>query len=158
MLTKLEFKNLTSNIQVTHYLDVKEYLNAVYKHIKKDLSKYSYHLFTEHLGMEQSSLSHLIITGKRNISNSAAESMVKHLGLVKLNRRYFLKLVEMSRAKSEDERDNALSQLIKLKAESAKSKLGKDALNFFVFIDRILSTSSSVRRLLSLTATYELSS
>jgi uncharacterized protein (TIGR02147 family) len=100
----------------SHYRD---YLHAVYAQRKQRSKGYSYGRFAADLGLQTASIIHQIIRGRRKLTSKAAQKLAQHLSLKSVERTYFLKLVDHCNATAPRTREQALRELVDLKARIA---------------------------------------
>lgn len=72
-----------------------------------------------------------MIKGKRPLSAKAAQRIIKALGLVNVERRYFSSLVEYQNSRQSDRRETLFQELIDLKSKVIKEEESHSQLEFF---------------------------
>jgi len=130
-MKNVEFKKFAQNIDVTHFLHYKEYLSAIYNHIKASSDSYSYLLFSEDLGFTKTNVSWLFITGRRSLTPIATKKISDAVGLKKDERKYFQHLIKYNKARVSADRENHFKKLMELKSKLLDSKESKQALEYF---------------------------
>ncbi len=130
-MSKSEFHKIALEIKPSRFIDYKNYLKEMYLHAKQHFGRYSYIKFTEELGLGHCNAMYLIIHGKRPLTLKAAKRIVQALGLVGIERQYFLKLVEVSKVTDPAERDKAFDALLQVKSRALPRDIDKDHLKFY---------------------------
>lgn len=130
-MSKSEFQRLAQQIKPSRFIDYKNYLKELYLHLKQHYGRYSYIKFTEELGLGHCNAMYLIIHGKRPLTLKAAKKIIQSLGIVGVERQYFLKLVEVSKVSDPAERDKAFDALLTVKSRALPRDVDKDHLKFY---------------------------
>lgn len=117
-------------VPVTGFLDAVEYLRAVYQLLKKENSPYSYRHFAEEVGFGFTNYMHLILTGKREISQEVAAHLVEKLEMRRLEREYFLQLVQYRRAKDHRQREAVFGEIVRIRHRQTTQTLDQDMLEY----------------------------
>lgn len=131
-LTKKQLlKDLHDTVQIHHYLDYKEYLEAVYRFFKSRLNPFSYEVFSEHLGFARSNIMYLISKGKRPLTEKNADRIRSALHLTGLAGKYWDHLVTYQTAKNSQDRDSTFAQLVAIKHKTLASEDNQWQLEFF---------------------------
>ena len=129
-LSTTQFKQVGKSVLATDYSDPKQFLQAVYAALKGLDPQYSYQLFSEDLGLGSAN-AHGIISGKRSLTEKTAERIANALGLLSVQKKYFLALVKEYRAKSRSVRESAFSSRLELKSRILPTELDRAKLAFF---------------------------
>ena len=129
--TNKTLQEIADQIQVTRFLDEREFLARVYELAKERIADYSYLLFARDLGFSATNVVRLMIVGKRPLTIKSAEKIAKGLGLVGAERRYWLVLAEYSRERLPAKRESLFQDLLALKSKSTPGSLTKEQLQYF---------------------------
>ncbi len=121
-------------LQISEYIDYKNFLKKLYQDAKELIPSYSYLLFSEDLGFGKNNSSRLIIIGDRTLTVKAAEKIVTNLQIKGPKKRYFLAMVDFVNNRDANKRDDLYSEMMK-----CKEKLEKDLVidsNVLRYIER----------------------
>lgn len=129
-LTKTDLRTIARSLKSTDHADFRTFLSMIYQQAKAIDPSYSYTRLSEDLGVGSTN-AHGIITGKRPLTLKAAERICEALGLVGLQKKYFLALVKQERARSSKERDEAFEQRMALRQRELPTELDRRQLAFF---------------------------
>ncbi|MFK7826332.1 MAG: TIGR02147 family protein [Oligoflexales bacterium] len=102
-------------IDITNYIDIKQYLLGIYKIVKFKLGSYSYAKYTKDLGLTPSCNLSLVINGSLTLSPKNAAKIARVLDIHQDQRRYFTTLVKYTYCKNENEREDLFQQLLRIK-------------------------------------------
>lgn len=118
-------------VLVTEHLDYKDYLTALYKWLKGYLKRYSFLQFAADLGFPKTNVMHLVVVGKRPLTNKAADRIIAAIELRGVERRYLETLVRYNNSRKTNEREELFQDLVDLKARTLKTALEKSQLEYF---------------------------
>ncbi len=125
-------RNTVNAIDVTGYLDYRQYLKDLYQQVKKAMpTSYSYIKFAVDLGYSATTVIHQIIQSKRNLTTKAGRELIKTLKLVGDQRQYFLHLINYNNSKNNEEREKLFQNLLGLKNRSLDLEEDKDQFEFY---------------------------
>jgi uncharacterized protein (TIGR02147 family) len=127
-------KHLKSAIEVvspTSFLDHRSFLEALFVRLKGMVKPYSYHRFADDLGFSPSNLLHQYVRGQRSLTEKASDKIVESLGLAGREKDYFLGLVALGRAKSDQKKDILLSRLLKIRQSLTPKPLEKSQMEYY---------------------------
>ena len=132
-LKRSVLKEQAQRVDATQYLDVRDYLEALYNAVKKEkeFDSYSYLAFAADLGFGRTNVIHLVIRGKRPLGNRSAEKISTALSLAGTQKNYFTCLAAYQNARDPIERETLFRQLLALKQRTISSDEKKSALAFF---------------------------
>jgi uncharacterized protein (TIGR02147 family) len=116
---------------VTEFLNYREYLLAVFEHLKRELDSYSYKKFSQDLELSPDNASWLIITGRRKISPSVCLTIIKEFGLKNIERQYFEILVKHNNARKEAEQETLMQKLVELRGRQIENPEIRNKLQYF---------------------------
>jgi uncharacterized protein (TIGR02147 family) len=128
---RADVKEAIKQIVVLEFLDYRDYLRALYRHLKATQKSYSYAAFTRDLGLGEGNMSYLILKKNRNIRKASALKIVRALGLGGVERKYFWMLVQHNQATDAEKRDGLFAVLLKLKQRALKTEESRRELEFF---------------------------
>jgi len=128
--TKADLKDIARALKATDYSDHRAFLSAVFMGAKAKDSTYSFTKLSENLGVSSTN-AHALISGKRPLTLKAAEKIAEALGLIGIQRKYFLTLVKQERARNAAERDQAFEELLGLRQRELPTALDRRQLAFF---------------------------
>ena len=124
-------KNAVDSLLVTDHLAYKDYLQAIYVLVKKQLRSYSYLQFAADLGFPRSNVIHLMICGRRKLTSKAAVRIVDSLQLSGIQKNYFETLIRYENSINPDERKDFFQALLLMKNQTVKSALAQSQMTFF---------------------------
>ncbi len=107
-----------------NFLDYREYLCAFFEQRKASFPWYSYKLFGEGVGLDQSQVFR-ILQKNLHISRRALPRFVEYLKLDEKESEYFKKLVELGRARRESDTRRLFAEVLALKGSKSR-ELGND--------------------------------
>lgn len=109
---------------VFDYLDYREYLRDVFEDRKTRAPWYSYKLFGDGVGLDQSQV-YRILQKQLHLSAAALPRFVAYLGLEGPAVDYFAKLVEMGKTRKESEARKLFAALLELRGSQSRMLSGK---------------------------------
>lgn len=129
MVKKL-FKKPLEKVKVVDYLDYKPFLKDLYLAIKEDDESYTYIKYSKDIGLSESNVSSHIVNNRRPLTQDSAKKLVKAIGLIKDDRRYFLTLVDYINEQQSTKRDELFHQLFSMK-QSALPEVLQEQMTYF---------------------------
>ncbi|MFN7904037.1 MAG: TIGR02147 family protein [Pseudobdellovibrionaceae bacterium] len=108
----LEIEKVQLRPEILKYQDYRKILLDFYEYKKSLRSGFSYRKFSELAGVSSPNYLQLVIQGKRNISNGTAEKVCEALKLLKSEKSYFLGLVSVENALTQEEKVQAKKDLL----------------------------------------------
>ncbi|MGE0528507.1 MAG: TIGR02147 family protein [Bdellovibrionales bacterium] len=108
--------------QILLYKDYRNFLSDYYQFKKALRAGFSFRRFAQMAGIASPNYLQLVMQGKRNLSPDMAARVAKALGLTAPERQFFVALVGIDRAKSEEARIRAQTELLR----SVKSLIAKE--------------------------------
>lgn len=99
--------------KVFEYLDSREFLRDYYAHHKEHEYGFSYRVFARRAGCRSSNFAHLVLQGKRNLSDESALRFADACGLKGTEVEYFADLVAFNQAQSQREKEHCYERLTK---------------------------------------------
>ena len=103
---------------VYDYLDYRDYLRDYYENRKKVSPWYSYKLFGDGVGLDQSQV-YRILQKQLHISAAARERFASYLELAGPAQAYFFTLIDFSRARKETEHKRLFALLLEMRGSSS---------------------------------------
>ncbi|SMF16909.1 TIGR02147 family protein [Pseudobacteriovorax antillogorgiicola] len=123
---------VVDRVSVLNFLSYREYLNLLFKSLKKDVPGVTHKDFSELLGFSKTNNTiRLVITGHRILTKVAASTICKAIGIKGLERRYLLLLVDFNNERVPKKREETFNHLIKLKKESDPQALNEKQIQYF---------------------------
>ena len=108
-------RKIVAEIPIEMYLGYREFMNAIIKQTKEQVSRYSMEAFAKDCGFENPRLMQAILQGERNLSLNKGEVLARSLKLVGQRRLYFLTLIEYCNAKDPVETSTHFQLLLQRK-------------------------------------------
>lgn len=124
-------RSLAAQIQVTRYLNHRDFLQAVYQAAKSRLESYSYLKYAEDLGFSATNVVRLIVSGQRPLTSKAGTRIAKALDLHGASLRYWTTLVRYANARPPVERERLFRMLMSYKTRAAPSELDPVQAEYF---------------------------
>jgi uncharacterized protein (TIGR02147 family) len=130
-LKKSDIQNISKDaVKPSAFLDYRLYFRALYLE-RKATGNYSYQKFAEDLGFAPTNIMYQILQGRRPLTNKAATSVIKALGLEPGEALYLKNLIAFGNARSPAQREEAFLKLQELKKNSLPDEVDKDMLEYF---------------------------
>lgn len=101
--------------------DYRAFLRDLYAARKRARAGYSYRKFASDLGFSPSNFLHLVVSGKRNLSRDAVETIKKNVKWTAQQRKYFQNLVLLDQEESDAARTGYRAELDKILGRSRKT-------------------------------------
>ncbi len=111
--------------QVARYKDYRQFMGDFYQFKKSLRSGFSYRRFSQMVGVSSPNYLQLVIQGKRNLSDDLAARVAKALNLTEAERTYFVSMVILENAKSEDARELAEAETLRAVKELVSKEFTK---------------------------------
>lgn len=99
---------------ILEYDDYRAFLKDLYSTRKTSRAGYSYRRFAEDLGFTPSNFIHLIVSGKRNLSQEAVDKIKSHIKWSAQHKKFFQNLVFFNQADTDAERHRHRAELDKI--------------------------------------------
>ena len=123
MLTKAEVEALSQSLSPISFLSSRDYLQSVYVWLKNLRKEYSYLQFAEDLSFSRTNVLHLIIRGKRPLTDKGGLKISEALGLRGKDATYFAAMVAYGNERDQYSRDAHLKSMLALREEKSSSSL-----------------------------------
>lgn len=107
--------------KVTRYMDPRDFLQDLYNNAKAELESYSYLAFSEELGFSRSNVVHLMIRGKRPLTEKAAAKIAETLGMKGSDKRYWMLLVSYHGSRDSQERETFMREMLDIKTREIQA-------------------------------------
>ena len=124
-------QELVLEIQVTLYLNYREYLQALYDATKARVVSYSYLRFADDLGFSATNVLRLIICGQRPLTEKSAKKIAKSLALHGDQLRYWHTLVGYANARLPADREKLFRVLLDYKSREHPHELNALEAEYF---------------------------
>ncbi len=124
-------KERVQEINIFNYFSYKEYLDAVYKHLKKECIGFSHRTFSKQAGISSPNYLFRILKGERNLTLKYLPNFSKALKLSTNEQKYFEVLVQFNNEKSSQAKEELLRKLLTLRCSQSEYKIEDKKLLFF---------------------------
>jgi len=98
-------------VHIFSYLDYRQFLRDLYAQKKASERGFSHRAFSKRAGLKSTNYLHLVMQGKRNLSQEMAASFARGCRLTPAETTYFCELVTFTQASTSEERNRAYDQL-----------------------------------------------
>ena len=119
-----------SSPDIHTYLDFREFLKDWFDTKKQANPKYSHRLFARKAGLKSPALLANVVSGRRNLTSSSAESFCDAMGLGKVDRRFFHWLVQLDQARTEEEKREAWEHISASRRFRAARQIDSDSVEY----------------------------
>jgi uncharacterized protein (TIGR02147 family) len=109
--------------QIFEYTNFREYLSDFFEESKKTDPLFSHRYLAERLGLVTPNLIWLVMKGKRNLTKSVCDRLVKYLRLTRRRANYFRAMVSFLQSKKHEQKDRYFSQMIEMRKPFKVKKL-----------------------------------
>lgn len=113
--TKQVLREVTVKFPPSSFYSAGEFFRTLHKQIKAEIKQYSYRQLSVDLGFSPTNLVHLIVQGKRPVTEKAAQKIVDSLDLKREERRYFLALAQLTRDKSKEQAAKTFAEALSIR-------------------------------------------
>lgn len=104
---------ITSKVPlIRNYQCYRIFMSDVYKFKRQMRSGFSYRRFSQLAGLKSPNFLHMVIIGKRNLSNDLAPKIAKAMGLSPGETQYFVGMVKRDNAKSNESAESAQREMM----------------------------------------------
>lgn len=121
MLAKAEIEALALSLPPVSFLSSRDYIQAVYVWVKNHRKEYSYLQFAEDLGFSRTNVIHLIVRGKRPLTDKGGLKISESLGLKGKDAAYFAAMVAYGNERDQYSRDLHLKSMLTMREENSTS-------------------------------------
>lgn len=108
-----------------------DFFRTLHKQIKGEIKQYSYRQLSVDLGFSPTNLVHLIVQGKRPVTEKAAHKISEALDLKRDERRYFLSLAQLTREKEPSSAAKTFSEALDIRQGMIAAKLSEEEQAYF---------------------------
>lgn len=115
---------------IYRFLDFRDFLNERIEQLRKE-RWYSERAFAKKARFSSPSFLKMVLDGKRNLSPESAQRVAKVLGLNSNETKFFVLLVRLSLARSEEERSKVFGSLSEFKKFAEIRRIELDQLSYF---------------------------
>lgn len=116
-------RELSHRYPPSGFYSASEFFRTLHRCAKAETKQYSYRQLSLDLGFAATNLLHLIVQGKRPLTEKAAERIVEALELGKDERRYFMALAKLTRGKESAERAQSFREALEIRGSMMSSRL-----------------------------------
>ena len=113
------------------FYNCSEFFRTLHKQTKLQTKNYSYRQLSLDLGFSATNLVHLIVQGKRPVTEKAASKIVDALDLKRDERRYFLALARLTRDKSSEDISKSFREVLEIRSGMIGSRLEQDQFAYY---------------------------
>lgn len=107
------------------YTSYRDYLRDWYEHKKVSRAGFSFRKFSSVLGLKSPNFMQLVLSGQRNLSQELAEKIAEVMKLRGAERSYFLSLVDLEQARTDEETHRAEKLLLVARKKLVTSHIDK---------------------------------
>lgn len=118
-------------VKVYEYSNYRSFLSARYEELKVEQPGFTYRKLAKVCGFKSPGFYHLIVSGKRNLTNAAAQKLAKGLGLEHKETIYFCSLVKFNQSTSLEERAEAAKKILELKQIQSVFSIGPELMDYY---------------------------
>jgi uncharacterized protein (TIGR02147 family) len=109
--------------QIFEYTNFREYLSDFYEESKKTDPSFSHRYLAARLDLSTPNLIWLVMKGKRNLTRSVCDRLLKYLRLTRRRANYFRAMVGFLQSKKHEQKDRYFSQMIEMRKPFKVKKL-----------------------------------
>lgn len=117
-------------LNIFEYSDYREFLKAFYTTKKDEESGFSYRSFSMKAGFASPNIYHLVMHGKRNLTEESAIAFANTMELGKKEQQYFKILVSFNQARTPESRRYFMELLHNLKKDKLGTQLKHDQIEY----------------------------
>lgn len=123
-------RTLVPHHEVANFVNYQDYLRALYNDMKENLDRYSFHQFSEDLGLGHSNVSWLIVSGRRRVTANTLKKILYALELSGPEAKYLSYLVQYNNARQADKKEKYFKLLMATKAKLLSKEQQKTQLEY----------------------------
>lgn len=127
---KIQASTATEPVNIFSFMDYRDYLAAMYAHLKATNPKFSDRYFARQAGLGSSSYMRMVIRGKRSLMPSTASKFSRGLKLGRKETKYFETLVLFNQSDSATDRERLLAELLALRPKQRHTGIAHDQLEY----------------------------
>ncbi|MCX6128213.1 MAG: TIGR02147 family protein [Proteobacteria bacterium] len=124
-------REVTHQYPPSSFYNCSDFFRTLHKQTKTQTRNYSYRQLSVDLGFSATNLLHLIVQGKRPVTEKAASKIVASLDLKRDERRYFLTLARLTRGKSSEEISRTFREALEIRSGMISSRLEQEQFAYF---------------------------
>lgn len=117
-------------VDIFSFRDYRDYLKAVYEHLKATRRRFSYRYFAKTAGFGGQSYLRMVMDGERNLSPTSINKCTRALRLGKKETLYFETLVLYAQAKTPEDKERYYNQLAVLRPKVEIKGLSRDQFEY----------------------------
>lgn len=122
---------MSETINIYQYLDYREYLRALYTHLKATKPQFSFRFFSKQAGFASPNYLKMVMDGQRNLSQASIIKFREGLKLAKDEAEFFENLVHYTQSKTLHEKNQYYERLASSKAYIKIHRLEKESFDYF---------------------------
>lgn len=120
-----------SPAELFRYLDYRQFLRDWYREAKRTGRPLSFRAFSQRAGFHSPNVLHLVMSGKRNLTEESIQKFSAGLQLNKQEREFFRNLVWFNQAATHEEKDRYYRRLLQSRKFSQLKPLGREQYTFY---------------------------
>ncbi|WP_141733674.1 TIGR02147 family protein [Oligoflexus tunisiensis] len=124
-------REVTHRFPPSTFYSCSDFFRTLHKQTKNETRNYSYRQLSVDLGFSATNLVHLIVQGKRPVTERAATKIVEALDLKRDERRYFLALARLTREKSSEDISRTFREALEIRSGMITSRLEQDQFAYY---------------------------
>lgn len=133
---KYTINKAQEKLSIYEFSDMRRFLDAIYSELKTCHERYSYFTFSKDLGFKSNNIVHLMMQGKRRITEKSAIKLAEGIGLRGSKFEYFVACCLASDDKKTESRKAALEKSLKIKAKHFQKTDDQHTLQKMEFVDQ----------------------
>jgi uncharacterized protein (TIGR02147 family) len=124
-------KQKTDNFSIFNFFNYREYLDAVYSHMKESRIGFSHRTFARNAGIKSPNYLFRVLKGERNLTQKYVPLFCRALKLSGNEITYFETLVQFNNEKSSQTKEELLRKLLTLRYSQGEHKIDDKKLLYF---------------------------
>jgi len=129
--TRRILRDISNRYPPSSFYNCSDFFRTLHKQAKAEARQYSYRQLSVDLGFSATNLVHLIVQGKRPVTENAASKIVDALDLRRDERRYFLALARLTRERTSDEISKTFREALEIRSGMLTTRLEQDQFAYF---------------------------
>ena len=128
---KTELRAAAQAVRPSAFLSYREFLEALFAELSRQLGSYSYLAFAEDLGFSRTNVVQLMVKGRRPLSAKAGERVAEALGLRGRDKRYLATLILHGNAREPERREELFREMLAIKAHTLPRTIARTQLEYY---------------------------
>ncbi len=129
--TRKILREVSHRFPPSSFYNCSDFFRILHKQTKAEAKSYSYRQLSVDLGFSATNLVHLIVQGKRPVTEKAAGKIVESLDLRRDERRYFLALARLTREKVSEKIASSFREVLEIRSGMLTSRLEQDQFAYY---------------------------